>query len=212
MTARLVLTVPVFVSCLFLFTVCQPPFGPLEVGPPVGGVPLSGRRFDDAALIQAGFPSYDQAQYNADPYQAQYNADPYQAQYNADPYHLQRDVRYGGPGASLYNPGVGPRMSRYRCCSNCRRGDIECFMTCERSCLPERGCDRAGRNVYAVTCERICGRTLRATERLVPVPACRGMCAAQAQMMCQRYACREFGCPLGMAGVRCLREAPLLCG
>eukprot|EP00922_Rhytidocystis_sp_ex-Travisia-forbesii_P065158 GHVS01096851.1.p1 GENE.GHVS01096851.1~~GHVS01096851.1.p1 ORF type:complete len:196 (+),score=10.55 GHVS01096851.1:252-839(+) len=195
MSARFLLPVPVVCSFLLPFIFCPPQFTPPVASPPLSIESLGPPRYDDYALRQVDAPSYGQPTYDVDHYDiTPRNAPP---DYDDD--------------RSYFDP-MAPQMSyRYRCCSSCTPGDIECFMTCQRSCLPQRGCEKAGQNVYAITCQRICGMTLRGSS-FVPLAACRGICAAQAQIMCQRYACREYGCTPFMAGPRCLREAPRLCG
>ncbi|EPT24612.1 hypothetical protein TGME49_219370 [Toxoplasma gondii ME49] len=106
--------------------------------------------------------------------------------------------------------GNGFFGNKQKCCSDCRKGDMDCLADCQRgNCSQNPTCEAAEEGAYAAYCQERCGGRVggRATRPLVTA-GCRSSCAAGVALRCEKRMCREYGC----TDNACSRKAPLMCG
>ncbi|PFH37543.1 hypothetical protein BESB_040010 [Besnoitia besnoiti] len=123
-----------------------------------------------------------------------------------------REDRFDALGSSPSRPtGNGLFGTKKKCCSECKRGDLDCLADCEKgNCTQSSTCEAAEEGAYAAYCQERCGSSLGgfAAPRPLAPGNCRSSCAAGVALRCQKRMCKDYGC----TDTTCARKAPLMCG
>ncbi|PHJ21728.1 hypothetical protein CSUI_004429 [Cystoisospora suis] len=122
-----------------------------------------------------------------------------------------------GGGRLINGTGGGNSTLGYmKCCSECKRGDLDCLSNCDKSgnCMRRKDsstCDAPDEGAYAAYCQERCGATLGGFAAPRPLAAsheCRNACIAGVTQRCERRQCKDYGC----TDHQCVKKAPLMCG